>query len=167
MIEFYVIGQALRCSTPAIAAQSLKYLTARFSFSGSDWEGYSKWAHFRQGETVLDFNLDENNEIKEDRELNLTRGQWDVYVTGNKEDGSRITTRVAIISVYPSGLIDEPLHAMPQSTAEQIDAKANAALQMAQAVKDKADAGEFNGSSFKVLDDQALVAVLGENSLQR
>lgn len=151
MMEFYIIGQSLRCSTPAIAAQSLKFLTARFNFSGTEWEGFSKWAHFRQGEAVFDFALDEENEIKAEQELNLTEGEWEVYLTGFDENDSRATTQVFILSVYPSGLKDEPLHPIPPSVAEQIDAKARAALLMAQSVRDQADAGEFNGSSFKVL----------------
>lgn len=164
MMEFYIIGQTIRCATPAIASQSLKYLEAKFSFSGEDWDGYSKWAHFRQGETVFDFALDEANEIKAEKELNLTLGEWEVYVTGLDENDSRITTTVFIITVYKSGLIDEPLHPMPASVAEQIDAKASTALLMAQAVKEMADAGEFDGDSFKVLGFFDTLAEL-ENSI--
>ena len=50
MMEFYVMGQNIRYACPVIAANSLDFLQARFYFSGDVWEGYSKWAHFRQGD---------------------------------------------------------------------------------------------------------------------
>ena len=58
MMEFYVSGQSLKMFTPVIAADSLKYLTAQFHFTDDDWDGYTRWAHFRSGETVYDIELD-------------------------------------------------------------------------------------------------------------
>ena len=156
MLDFYVSGQSLKVYTPVLAADSLNYLTARVSFS-DDWTGCSKWLHFRQGEgldaTVYDLALDENDEITAASALNLTVGPWEVYVTGTL-DSARLTTNTVILTVQASGLIDAPLHAMPLSVAEQIDAKAAQALLLAQAVKDAADAGEFkgaDGTGFRIL----------------
>lgn len=164
MMEFYVSGQSLKMFTPVIAADSLKYLTAQFHFTDDDWDGYTRWAHFRSGETVYDIELDGEDCITEEDALNLTAGEWEIYLTGTK-DAARLTTIVVILTVKESGLIDAPLHVLPQSVAEQIDAKAAQALLTAQAVKAAADAGKFNGKdgkSFEIKGYYASTAALEE-----
>ena len=162
MMEFYVSGQSLKMFTPVTAADSLKYLTAQFHFTDNEWDGYTRWAHFRKGETVYDIALDGDDRITEEDALNLTTGEWDIYLTGTK-DTARLTTVVVILTVKESGLIDAPLHVIPQSVAEQIDAKAAQALLTAQAVKAAADAGKFNGrdgKSFEIKGYYASVTAL-------
>lgn len=148
MIEFYVSGQNMKFFTPVIAADALNYLTAKVSFTGDEWEGYSKWLHFRQNEELgaetFDLQLNEDNEITAAQSLNLTVGEWEIYLTGIKDE-SRLTTVPVVLVVKDSGLIDAPLHAMPLSVAEQIDFNARQALLLAQSVKDMADEGAFNG----------------------
>lgn len=164
MMEFYVSGQSLKMFTPVTAADSLKYLTAQFHFTDDDWDGYTRWAHFRRGETVYDIELDEEDRITEEDALNLTTGEWEIYLTGTK-DTARLTTIVVILTVKESGLVDAPLHVLPQSVAEQIDAKAAQALLTAQAVKAAADAGKFNGrdgKSFEIKGYYASTAALEE-----
>lgn len=164
MMEFYVSGQSLKMFTPVTAADSLKYLTAQFHFTDDDWDGYTRWAHFRKGETVYDIELDGEDCITEEDALNLTAGEWEIYLTGTK-DAARLTTIVVILTVKESGLIDAPLHVLPQSVAEQIDAKAAQALLTAQAVKAAADAGRFNGrdgKSFEIKGYYASTAALEE-----
>lgn len=164
MMEFYVSGQSLKMFTPVTAADSLKYLTAQFHFTDNDWDGYTRWAHFRKGETVYDIALDGDDRITEEDALNLTAGEWEIYLTGTK-DAARLTTVVVILTVKESGLIDAPLHVLPQSVAEQIDAKAAQALLTAQAVKAAADAGKFNGKdgkSFEIKGYYASTAALEE-----
>lgn len=146
MLEFYITGQSLKMYSPVIAADSLNYLTAQFHFTGTEWDGYTRWAHFRKDSTVYDIALDENDMITEDKALNLTIGEWEIYVTGTK-DTSRLTTVVVIVTVKASGLIDAPLHVIPMSVAEQVDSKASQALLLAKAVKDAADAGKFDGAA--------------------
>ena len=162
MMEFYVSGQSLKMFTPVTAADSLKYLTAQFHFTDNDWDGYTRWAHFRKGETVYDIELDGEDCITEEDALNLTAGEWEIYLTCTK-DTARLTTVVVILTVKESGLIDAPLHVLPQSVAEQIDAKAAQALLTAQAVKAAADAGKFNGKdgkSFEIKGYYASVTAL-------
>ena len=162
MMEFYVSGQSLKMFTPVTAADSLKYLTAQFHFTDNDWDGYTRWAHFRKGETVYDIELDGEDCITEEDALNLTAGEWEIYLTGTK-DAARLTTIVVKLTVKESGLIDAPLHVLPQSVAEQIDAKAAQALLTAQAVKAAADAGKFNGrdgKSFEIKGYYASVTAL-------
>ena len=164
MMEFYVSGQSLKMFTPVTAADSLKYLTAQFHFTDDDWDGYTRWAHFRRGETVYDIALDEEDRITEEDALNLTTGEWEIYLTGTK-DTARLTTVVVVLTVKESGLVDAPLHVLPQSVAEQIDAKAAQALLTAQAVKAAADAGKFNGKdgkSFEIKGYYASTAALEE-----
>lgn len=164
MMEFYVSGQSLKMFTPVTAADSLKYLTAQFHFTGDEWDGYTRWAHFHKGETVYDIALDGDDRITEEDALNLTAGEWEIYLTGTK-DTARLTTIVVILTVKESGLIDAPLHVIPQSVAEQIDAKAAQALLTAQAVKAAADAGKFNGKdgkSFEIKGYYASTAALEE-----
>ena len=159
MMEFYVSGQSLKMFTPVTAADSLKYLTAQFHFTGDEWDGYTRWAHFRRGETVYDIELDEEDRITEEDALNLTTGEWEIYLTGTK-DTARLTTVVVVLTVKESGLIDAPLHVLPQSVAEQIDAKAAQALLTAQAVKAAADAGKFNGRDGKSFEIKGYYANL-------
>ena len=98
MMEFYVSGQSLKMFTPVIAADSLKYLTAQFHFTGDEWDGYTRWAHFRKGETVYDIELDGEGRITEEDALNLTTGEWDIYLTGTKGT-ARLTTVVVVLTV--------------------------------------------------------------------
>ena len=149
MIDFYVTDQTIRFASPVIAANSRDYLTARFHFSGEDWEGCSKWAHFRQGETVYDLNL-ENDEISSGMHLNLSVGQWEVYLTGQREE-TRITTVPVLLQVRESGLIDEPLHQIPLSVAEQVDSKANLALEKAREIEEKLESGALDGKNFQII----------------
>ena len=151
MIKFYIINQTIRFATPAIAADSLNYLECEFDFSGDGWEGASKWAHFRQEQGTEDIVYDialEDDRIGAEKGLNLTIGEWEMYVTGTAGE-SRLTTVPVILTVYKSGLIDAPLHEIPMTVAEQIDAKAATALLMAQSVKDAADRGAFKGEDGK------------------
>ena len=149
MIEFYVSGQSLKFFTPVIAADSLNYLTAKVNFADSEWDGYSKWLHFRQDEELgaisYDMQLNENDEITAGQKLNLTVGQWEIYLTGTKDD-SRLTTVPVILTVQESGLIDAPLHELTMSVAEQVDYNASQTLSFAKAVKEMAEAGDFDGA---------------------
>ena len=149
MINFYVSGQELKYFSPVIAADSINYLTAKVHFTTPDWEGYAPWLHFRKGDTVYDLALDENHEITEAQKLNLTEGEWEVYLTGTKGE-SRLTTVPVILTAKESGLLDAPLHGLPQSVAEQIDYKASQAYRLALELAEKAATGDFN-TSFKPL----------------
>ena len=148
MIELYVNGQALRLYTPVIAADTLHYLTGKVHFSGSEWDGYTKAIHFTRDETVHDVILIDDA-FNEDVELNLTTGEWTVFLTGAKtEDGveSRLTTVPVILIVKPSGLVAAPMDPMPLSVAEQVATQAATAMRFAADVKAQAEAGAFNGA---------------------
>ena len=123
MINAYVKGQSLAVPAVLIVSDTLDYLTARFIFRTADWQGASKWAFFRQaGKEPWKINL-VNDEITEDKHLNLTAGDWEVYLMGIK-DNTRITTEIQKINVKQSGKLDgKPFIEVPPDVAEQLDAR--------------------------------------------
>ncbi len=133
MIELYVSGQRLTITTPVVAADSLQYLTAQVYFTDSDWDGAVKWLHFRSsdvsGANVYDLQLDGSDGITEGRKLNLTAGEWSVYLTGVRGE-TRLTTIPVILTVKPSGLSDAPLHEVPLSALEQVSYRAELAIEL-------------------------------------
>ena len=133
MIELYVRGQNLTLTTPVIAADSLRYLRARVHFTAPGWEGLSRWAHFKCGDTVYDIELDSHDEITEKDALNLTAGEWIVYLTGSNEH-RRATTTPVLLKVRESGLVDAPLHQIPMSQLEQLSYRVNLAVRMCRAL---------------------------------
>lgn len=131
-----VRGQVLHLIYPPLVEGTVDYLTAEFSFSG-DWEGLSKWAHFKQGSTIYDVPLT-NDTITEDQHLNLSAGTWDVYLHGSG-DNRRITTTTVRMKVLPYLDEDgEPLPEVPLTFAEVLDQRA----QRIQAVAYAVEAGE-------------------------
>lgn len=127
MIAGFVRGQSLRLSVPRIAADTIDYLTAKFLFQSSDWDGLEKWAHFTKGGAVYDVRLTDDG-ITADAHLNLTAGKWTVYLHGNRYAGGkvvqRITTEIQTLEVLPTGILNgEPLPDIPPSAAEQILAR--------------------------------------------
>ncbi len=149
MINAFVKKQQLTIIQPMIASETIDYLEAQFLFKTPDWDNLSKWAHFKQGETVYSVLLIDDK-IPKSAHLNLSAGDWEVYLHGTSETGMRITTEVRKITVIPSGALNGlPLGEIPLSVAEQIEQKVNNATKIAQSVRDDADSGKFNGAQGK------------------
>lgn len=114
MITFFIRGQTLTVSSPTVAADSVNFLTAKFTFQTSDWDGLEKIAHFRCGDLYVEIGL-ADDEITASRGLNLTAGEWTVSVTGHRTEGGelvqRATTGTVTLTVVPSGIGEdgEPL----------------------------------------------------------
>jgi hypothetical protein len=115
MITLFLQGQKLTLAQTVVAADSVAYLTARLIYKTSDWtaDGLSVWAHFKNGETQIDAEA-VDGEIGTDAGVNLTAGEWSVWVTGHVYDGAelvrRITSTVETLTVKESGVDDgEPL----------------------------------------------------------
>lgn len=138
MLEFEVVGQKLTMTSEIdVISDTIQYITAKFSFS-RDWAGLRKVAHFKCDDTVYDIVLTNNSVLASDN-LNLYAGVWEIYVHGS--DDMRITTSSVYLTVEQSGILDgEPLPEIPLTAAEQI-------LNIAQSVRDDADAGVFDGES--------------------
>lgn len=145
MINGFVKGQSLKLMHPLTVADTVDYLEAKFYFQSAEWNGLAKWAHFRQGDKVYDVML-KNGRIERTDHLNLSAGNWDVYLHGNGEGGVRVTTELQRIRVAPTGVLEgELLPEVPLSTAEQISAVAASALELAQSVRHDADSGALDG----------------------
>ena len=135
--RFAVFKERLELLTPTRGiADNYNTYSATFDFRTSDWDGTSKWAHFTnydyEGGVQYDFNLIDNA-IPEDEGLNLPPGIWDIYLHGEvieeEEVVKRIVTNPVSVYVEQSENFDaDYLPPIGPSVAEQIDAKATAAL---------------------------------------
>ena len=119
--------QRLKLVNEHVVADTIDYLEMKFNFRTDDWDGLTKWAHFANGDTVYDIPLTDDCIRKEDH-LNLTAGEWRIYLHGNGFAGGevveRITTNVEVLRVLPTGTFDgEPFPEMPASVTEQILAR--------------------------------------------
>ena len=159
LLRFTVRNQRLSGGRIRLVSDSIDYVEAFFDFRTEDWKGLSKWAHFSKGEVTYDINLAEDR-ITKDMHLNLDEGTWEVKLHGTDSAGTmRITTDTAFVIVEAFGEGFNPLPEIPLSAAEQIDAKAQLALETAQGavgtsseavevaleIKRMADNGEFDG----------------------
>lgn len=118
--------QSLTAEYLPLAAESVQYLTAKVVCETEDWTGREIKALFGQGCTVYEIPVT-GGEITAKQQLNLTAGDWRVWLVGNSaRDGEvipRITTNVAHISVAPTGGTEgNPFPTMPPTVEEQLRA---------------------------------------------
>ena len=118
--------QSLTAEYLPIAAESVQYLTAKVVCETEDWTGREIKALFGQGCTVYEIPVT-GGEITAKQQLNLTAGDWCVWLVGNSaRDGEvipRITTNVAHISVAPTGGTEgNPFPTIPPTAEEQLRA---------------------------------------------
>ena len=118
--------QSLTAEYLPLAAESVQYLTAKVVCETEDWTGREIKAMFGQGCTVYEVTVT-GGEITAKQQLNLTAGDWRVWLVGNSaRDGEvipRITTNVAHISVAPTGGTEgNPFPIIPPTVEEQLRA---------------------------------------------
>lgn len=140
--------QTLTAEYLPLAAESVQYLTAKVICETEDWTGREIKAMFGQGCTVHEISVT-GGEITAKQQLNLTAGDWRVWLVGNSaRDGEvipRITTNVAHISVAPTGGTEgKPFPIIPPTVEEQL----------------RADMGNLAGLSTE--DKSSLVAAINE-----
>ena len=116
--------QSLTAEYLPLAAESVQYLTAKVVCETEDWTGREIKAMFGQGCTVYEVPVT-GGEITAKQQLNLTAGDWRVWLVGNSaRDGEvipRITTNVAHISVAPTGGTEgNPFPAIAPTVEEQL-----------------------------------------------
>ena len=109
-LTFYITNQSIQCHIPStMVSDTVNYLSAEFVFKDDAWTNLSKYAHFMQGESVYDIPI-VNNEISESAGLNLSAGDWTVYLHGDRfENGNlvkRITTTQYSFHVQKSGCLE-------------------------------------------------------------
>lgn len=140
--------QSLTADYLPLAAESVQYLTAKVVCETEDWTGREIKAMFGQGCTVYEVPVT-GGEITAKQQLNLTAGDWHVWLVGNSaRDGEvipRITTNIAHISVAPTGGTEgNPFPTIPPTAEEQL----------------RADMG--NLSDLTTEDKSSLVAAINE-----
>ena len=118
--------QSLTAEHLPLAAESVQYLTAKVICETEDWTGREIKAMFGRGCTVYEVPVT-GGEITAKQQLNLTAGDWRVWLVGNSaRDGDvipRITTNVAHIRVAPTGGTEgNPFPATPPTVEEQLRA---------------------------------------------
>ena len=118
--------QSLTAEYIPLAAESVQYLTAEVVYETEDWTGREIKAMFGQGCTVYEVPVT-GGEITANQQLNLTAGDWRVWLVGNSaRDGDvipRITTNIAHISVAPTGGTEgNPFPAIPPTVEERLRA---------------------------------------------
>lgn len=118
--------QSLTAEYLPLAAESVQYLTAKVVCETEDWTGREIKAMFGQGCTIHKVTVT-GGEITAKQQLNLTAGDWCVWLVGNSaRDGEvipRITTNVAHISVAPTGGTEgNPFPTIPPTAEEQLRA---------------------------------------------
>lgn len=118
--------QSLTAEYLPLAAESVQYLTAKVVCETEDWTGREIKALFGQGCTVYKIPVT-GGEITAKQQLNLTAGDWCVWLVGNSaRDGEvipRITTNIAHISVAPTGGTEgNPFPTIPPTVEEQLRA---------------------------------------------
>lgn len=118
--------QSLTAEHLPLAAESVQYLTAKVVCETEDWTGREIKAMFGQGCTVYEVPVT-GGEITAKQQLNLTAGDWRVWLVGNSaRDGDvipRITTNVAHIIVAPTGGTEgSPFPAIPPTVEERLRA---------------------------------------------
>ena len=118
--------QSLTAKYLPLAAESVQYLTAKVVYETDDWTGREIKAMFEQGRTVYEVPVT-GGEITAKQQLNLTAGDWRVWLVGNSaRDGDvipRITTNVTHIIVAPTGGTEgNPFPVIPPTVEEQLRA---------------------------------------------
>ena len=118
--------QSLTAEYLPLAAESVQYLTAKVVCETEDWTGREIKAMFGQGCTVYEVPVT-GGEITAKQQLNLTAGDWRVWLVGNSaRDGDvipRITTNITHISVAPTGGTEgSPFPVIPPTVEEQLRA---------------------------------------------
>lgn len=140
--------QSLTAEYLPLAAESVQYLTAKVVCETEDWTGREIKAMFGQGCMVHGVPVTDG-EITAKQQLNLTAGDWCVWLVGNSaRDGEvipRITTNIAHISVAPTGGTEgNPFPTIPPTAEEQL----------------RADMGNLDDLTTK--DKSSLVAAINE-----
>lgn len=123
-------------------ADSVNYLTAKFTFETEDWNSTTKTAVFKNGPLVKNIILDANNECIVPAEV-IDANYLYVSVFGVKEINYRITTNFAMVQIDKSGFIEgDGAAELTPSLVEQLEG----------AIAEKTDP-----SDFKTVGGQSIV----------
>ena len=120
MLTGIIRGQRLMLRTPIVVADSINYLTAKFTFD-PDWTGRTVTAYFVCGDKAITAELTDG-EITAAQGINLTAGRWELKLSGIKGD-SRVTAGPVQFDVLPFGAAEGELPDISLTQYEHILAK--------------------------------------------
>lgn len=161
-LKFNVRGQQIfRADRIPLASDSRLYIAGAVSFD-SEWDDITaRWLTFepRTG-TAITAVLADGNSFDESLGVSLSAGTWRVSAHGSNTAGKEIHTTPILLNVAQAGGRDgeAPPYVPPDATG-QIAAVAEEARDIAQSVRDDADAGLFKGDK----GDPGLTPHIGEN----
>lgn len=139
--------QIFRADRIPLASDSRLYIAATAEFD-SEWDDLTaRWLTFepRTG-TAITAVLADGNSFEESLGVSLSAGTWRVSAHGSNTAGKEIHTTPVLLTVAQAGGLDgeAPPYVPPDATG-QIAAVAAEARDIAQSVRDDADAGLFKG----------------------
>ena len=161
-LKFNVRGQQVfRVDETPLASDSRLYIAGAVDFDG-EWDDLTaRWLTFepRTG-TAITAVLADGNSFDESLGVSLSAGTWRVSAHGTNSTGKEIHTTPVLLNVAQAGGLDgEAPPYVPPDAAGQIAAVAEEARDIAQSVRDDADAGKFKGEEGK----PGLTPHIGEN----
>ena len=150
-IEVEVKGQRIkRINSPGSVEDTLNYLTCHFTFDGSEWENTIKTAYFknRATEKIYSSLIADDGTCTVPWESLTDKGYVEFSAAGEREN-YRITT--GIESFYNSKTVygGEPSEPPTPDQYDQLIALAQETKEIAESVREDADAGEFDGEPGK------------------
>lgn len=120
MLTGIIRGQRLMLRTPIVVADSINYMTAKFTFD-PDWTGRAITAYFVCGDKAITAELTDG-EITAAQGINLTAGRWELKLSGIKGD-SRVTAGPVQFDVLPFGATEGELPDISLTQYEKLLAK--------------------------------------------
>lgn len=158
VINITVSQQTLNIGKSLIAADTYDFINVNGEFS-PEWKEAKKWVHIYQldtdGERRVTYSclMDAENNVTETAHLNLSAGEWFMWVHGVIYDGKtirqRLTTDVKPFTVVDTGAFwdGETMEPVTPSDADQIMGVANDAKKTADYVKWLAETGALDGAT--------------------
>ena len=161
LLQFTVRGQQIfRVDKTPLASDSRLYIAGAVSFDG-EWDDITAvYLNFepRNGTAITALLTD--GVFDESLGVSLSAGTWRVSAHGSNSAGKEIHTTPVLLNVAQAGGLDgEAPPYVPPDAAGQIAAVAAEARDIAQSVRDDADAGLFKGEEGK----PGLTPHIGEN----
>ena len=168
-LKFNVRAQQIfRADRIPLASDSRLYIAATAVFD-SEWDDITaRWLTFepRTG-TAITAVLADGNSFDESLGVSLSAGTWRVSAHGSNTAGKEIHTTPVLLTVAQAGGLDgeAPPYVPPDATG-QIAAVAAEARDIAESLKEDAEAGEFNGAPGKNGADgvSVVAASINENA---
>lgn len=157
VINITVSQQTLNIGKSLIAANTYDFINVNGEFS-PEWKEAKKWVHIYQldpdGERRVTYSclMDAEDNVTETAHLNLSAGEWFMWVHGVIYDGKtirqRLTTDVKPFTVADTGAFwdSETMEPVTPSDADQIMGVANDAKKTADYVKWLAETGALDGA---------------------